>query len=621
MVGVGDRRQEARAAAIGFRHHQAGALGALADEGEPAAVGRPARAVGSARQRVAAPGLQVEDGDHRVGPAGRVVVHHGVGDPRAVGRDLDVAHRAEREQVFRRQSAGGLAAERRQRQRRQQQRGKSSDHAGEYSGGPVTGRPVAAGPWRAGRAARKPRGTATPAGAAAARGRGHWIQSVGMGGVGTEVVVVLVLLLANGVFAMSEISIVAARKVRLQQRADDGDRMAKAALALANAPSQFLSTVQIGISLVGVLAGAYGGATIAKSLQARLEQIPSVAPYAEGLALGLVVAVITYLSLIIGELVPKRIGLNHPETIASWVAIPMMGLARIGAPLVALLTGSTNLVLRIFGIKGQIDPHLTEDEIRAVISQGAESGALESEEESLVQRVFRVGDQRVGAIMTPRLDIEWVDVNATDDELREFLGGHSHGQFVVCKASLDNVLGTVRAADLLTMAMKGAPINLKALVQEPLFVPDSMGIFKLLEALKASHRHMAIVLDEFGAVEGLVTVTDLLEAFVGSLPTDRADERAIVARPDGSWLVDGATPIDDVVSDLGLDELPEDEAGAYHTLGGFVMARLGRIPRTADSFEWSGMRFEVVDMDGRRIDKVLVNRLAPAEAAIGEVSD
>ncbi|MGE0362395.1 MAG: hemolysin family protein [Vicinamibacterales bacterium] len=442
-----------------------------------------------------------------------------------------------------------------------------------------------------------------------------------MGGVGTEIVVVLVLLLANGIFAMSEISIVAARKVRLQQRADDGDRMAKAALALANAPTQFLSTVQIGISLVGVLAGAYGGATIAESLQRWLEQFPRIAPYAEGLALGLVVAVITYLSLIVGELVPKRIGLNHPETIASWVAIPMMGLARIGSPLVSLMTGSTNLVLRVFGIKGQVDPHLTEDEIRAVISQGAESGALEETEESLVQRVFRVGDQRLAAIMTPRLDIEWVDAAASGDELREFLSGHSHGQFVVCSGSLDNVLGTVRAADLLSTAMKDAPIALKSLIQEPLFVPDSMGIFKLLEALKASHRHMAIVLDEFGAVEGLVTVTDLLEAFVGSLPTDAAEERAIVVRPDGSWLVDGATTIDDVVSDLGLDELPEDEAGAYHTLGGFVMARLGRIPRTADRFEWGGMRFEVIDMDGRRIDKVLVQRLAAKEAAVGEVSD
>jgi putative hemolysin len=442
-----------------------------------------------------------------------------------------------------------------------------------------------------------------------------------MGGVGTEIVVVLVLLLANGVFAMSEISIVAARKVRLQQRADDGDRMAKAALALANSPTTFLSTVQIGISLVGVLAGAYGGATIAEVLQGRLEQIPMVAPYAEGLALGLVVAVITYLSLIIGELVPKRIGLNHPETIASWVAIPMMGLARIGAPLVTLLTGSTNLVLRVFGIKGHGDPHLTEDEIRAVISQGAESGALEEDEESLVQRVFRVGDQRVGAIMTPRLDIEWVDVSASDDQLREFLGGHSHGQFVVCQESLDNVLGTVRAADLLSMAMKDAPITLKSLIKEPLFVPDSMGIFKLLEALKASHRHMAIVLDEFGAVEGLVTVTDLLEAFVGSLPTDAAGERAIVMRADGSWLVDGATPITDVLNDLGLDELPEGEAGTYHTLGGFVMARLGRIPRTADAFEWGGMRFEVIDMDGRRIDKVLVNRLTPHAAVVPAAGD
>jgi putative hemolysin len=444
----------------------------------------------------------------------------------------------------------------------------------------------------------------------------HPLQLAGqMLGIGTEIVVVLLLLVANGIFAMSEISIVAARKVRLQQRADDGDRRAAAALALANAPSQFLSTVQVGISLVGVLAGAYGGATIAEPLQATFEQMPLVAPYARGLSLGLVVAVITYLSLIIGELVPKRIGLNHPETIASWVAMPMQLLARVGGPFVALLTGSTNLVIRLVGIKGEVEPHLTEDEIRAVISQGAESGALEENEESLVQRVFRVGDQRVGAIMTPRLDIEWVDVDAAGDELREFLSGHSHGQFVVCHESLDNVLGTVRAADLLSVSMKNAPITLRSLIQEPLFVPDSMGVFKLLEALKASHRHLAIVLDEFGAVEGLVTVTDLLEAFVGSLPTDAAADRPIAARSDGSWLVDGAAPIADVTTEIGLDELPEGEAGAYHTLGGFVMARLGRIPRTADAFDWGGMRFEVVDMDGRRIDKVLVSRVGPGAAA------
>jgi putative hemolysin len=436
--------------------------------------------------------------------------------------------------------------------------------------------------------------------------------------LGTEIVVVLLLLVANGVFAMSEISIVAARKVRLQQRADDGDRRAAAALALANAPTRFLSTVQVGISLVGVLAGAYGGATIAEPLQGALEQVPLLVPYARPLSLGLVVAVITYLSLIFGELVPKRIGLNHPETIASWVATPMLWLARVGGPFVALLTGSTNLVLRVFGLRADLDPHLTEDEIRAVISQGAQSGALEEHEESLVQRVFRVGDLRVGAIMTPRLDIEWVDADASGETLREFLSGHAHSQFVVCHESLDNVLGTVRAADLLSVAMKNAPITLRSLIQEPLFVPDSMGVFKLLEALKASHRHLAIVLDEFGAVEGLVTVTDLLEAFVGSLPSQAGMERPIVARADGSWLVDGAAPIAEVASEIGLDDLPENESGAYQTLGGFVMARLGRIPRTADRFEWGGMRFEVMDMDGRRIDKVLVARTAlPATATDG----
>ncbi len=440
-------------------------------------------------------------------------------------------------------------------------------------------------------------------------------------GVGTEVVVVLLLLVANGVFAMSEISIVAARKVRLQQRAEDGDRRAKVALELAVAPTKFLSTVQVGISLVSVLAGAYGGATIAEPLGEVFLQVPLLAPYARGLSLGLVVAVITYLSLIIGELVPKRIGLNHPETIASWVAMPMQFLARIGGPVVALLTGSTNLVLRVLGIKGNAEAHLTEDEIRAVISQGAESGALEEHEESLVQRVFRVGDQRVGAIMTPRLDIEWVDVDAAGDELREFLSGHSHGQFVVCHGSLDNVLGTVRAAEMLSVAMKNSPITLRSLIKEPLFVPDSMGIFKLLEALKASHRHLAIVLDEFGAVEGLVTVTDLLEAFVGSLPTDAAADRAIVTRADGSWLIDGAAPIDDVTVELGLDDLPEGESGTYHTLGGFVMARLGHVPRTADVCDWGGMRFEVIDMDGRRIDKVLVSRVSSLRAADLDASD
>jgi putative hemolysin len=425
-----------------------------------------------------------------------------------------------------------------------------------------------------------------------------------MSGVSTEIVVVLLLLVANGVFAMSEIAVVAARKVRLAQRADAGDRRAGRALELAKAPSQFLSTVQVGISLVGVLAGAYGGATIAVALEPPIASIPVLAPYAEGLALGLVVAAITYLSLIIGELVPKRIALTNPETIASWVAGPMSAISRAAAPLVWLLTASTNLMLRLTGIKGEDQQHLTEDEIRAVVSQGVQSGALEQTEEALVQRVFRLADQRVASIVTPRVDIEWVDVDTPPEKLREFLATHRHGQFVVCAGSLDNVVGTVRAADLLSYYVRGARVTLREVLREPLFVPDSTEVFKLLETFRDSHRHVAVVLDEFGAVEGIVTVTDLLEAFVGAIPTEAAN-RAMVPRADGSWLVDAATAVGDVLGPLGL-ELPEDEVGAYHTLGGFVLARLGRIPTEADVFEWSGARFEVLDMDGRRIDKVLV---------------
>ena len=406
---------------------------------------------------------------------------------------------------------------------------------------------------------------------------------------------------------MSEIAVVAARKVRLKQRAEDGDERAKSALALAHDPNQFLATVQVGITMVGVLAGAYGGVTIAGQLAVPIAQVAVLAPYADGIALGVVVAAITYLSLIIGELVPKRIGLNNPETIASWVARPMLWLSRVGGPVVALLTASTNLVLRVFGIRGHAEPNLTEDEIKALISQGAETGAVGAAEENIVQRVFQLGDQRVAAIMTPRPDIEWIDVDANADELREFLASHAHTQFVVCHGGLDNVLGIVRSADLLPLAFKGVAIELRTVTREALFVPDSMPAVQLLESFRASHKHVALVMDEYGAVEGLVTVTDLLTAIVGDLPADAAEAvGAFVARPDGSWLVDGSAPIEEVATRFAIDQLPEDEAGAYHTIGGFVMARLGRVPKTADQFEWGGLRFEVIDMDGRRIDKVLV---------------
>src|SRR5689334_21064254 len=416
---------------------------------------------------------------------------------------------------------------------------------------------------------------------------------------------------------MSEIAVVAARKVRLQQRAEDGDERARTALALAHDPNKFLSTVQFGITLVGVLAGAYGGATIAEKLAVPISEIPQLARYAEGIALGVVVTVITVMSLIVGELVPKRIGLNNPEAIASWVARPMILLSKIGGPVVGMLTAVTNLVLRLFGIKGEAEPNLTEDEIKALISQGAETGAVGATEENIVQRVFQLGDQRVAAIMTPRPDIEWIDVDASEEELREFLASHSHTQFVVCHGGLDEVLGIVRSADLLPIAFKGSRIELRSLVREALFVPDSMPAVQLLESFRSSHKHVALVMDEYGAVEGLVTVTDLLTAIVGDLPADASEAQgAFVSRADGSWLVDGSAAMEEVQVHFGMDGLPEEEAGAYHTIGGFVMARLGRVPKTADNFEWGGLKFEVMDMDGRRIDKVLVSRKhAPAAPA------
>src|SRR5688572_26851092 len=412
---------------------------------------------------------------------------------------------------------------------------------------------------------------------------------------------------------MSEIAVVAARKVRLQQRAEEGDERAKTALALAHDPNRFLSTVQFGITLVGVLAGAYGGATLAAKLAVPIAEVPQLARYAEGIALGLVVSVITVLSLIIGELVPKRIGLNNPEAIASWVARPMILLSKIGGPVVHVLTAATNLVLRVFGIKGEAEPNLTEDEIKALISQGAETGAVGATEENIVQRVFQLGDQRVAAIMTPRPDIEWIDVDASEEELREFLASHAHTQFVVCHGGLDDVAGIVRSADLLPLAFKGVRIDLRKLTKEALFVPDSMPAVQLLESFRQSHKHTALVMDEYGAVEGLVTVTDLLTAIVGDLPADASEAIGeFVSRADGTWLVDGSAAMEEVLTHFGMDSLPEDEAGAYHTIGGFVMARLGRVPKTADVFEWGGMKFEVIDMDGRRIDKVLVTRKHPA---------
>lgn len=422
-----------------------------------------------------------------------------------------------------------------------------------------------------------------------------------------EVLFVLLLIVANGVFAMSEIAIVSARKVRLQQWANEGNPRARVALELANAPNRFLPTVQIGITLIGILAGAFGGATIAELLAGIAGQVPWLAPYSEALGLGIVVVLITYLSLIVGELVPKRVALNNPEQIAMAVATPMRTLSAIAAPVVHLLSTSTEVVLRVLGIKPSAEYQVTEEEIKVLIEQGTEAGTFEAAEQDMVQRVFRLGDRRVSALMTPRLEIAWLDLDDSLEENHQTMTTSVHSRFPVCQGSLDNVLGIAQVKDLLVRNLTNQPLDLTASLQTPLFVPEGMLALKVLELFKQSGTHTALVVDEYGVIQGLVTLNDILEAIVGDIPSvDELAEPQAVQREDGSWLLDGMLPVEEFFELFEIEELPEEQQGNFQTLGGFVITHLGRIPAAADHFERSGLRFEVMDMDGNRVDKVLV---------------
>jgi putative hemolysin len=438
-----------------------------------------------------------------------------------------------------------------------------------------------------------------------------------LGDVMTEIVIIVLLLLVNGVFAMSEIAVVTSRRVRLEQRAERGDKGAAAALAIAREPSQFLSTVQVGITLVGVLAGAFGGATLSEELAAGLTTIPRLAPYAEPLALALVVGAITYLSLIVGELVPKRIALGAPERIAATIARPMRLLARVTAPMVALLTGSTNLTLRLLGVRPHAEAGITEEEIRALVGQGAQSGVVQTTEHEIVESVFRLGDRSVRAIMTPRPDVEWIDLEDDEAEtpLAAQLDATRRGLQLVADGDLDHVVGFVHAEDLLAHCLTGGRVDratLRTSARPPLFVPASMPVFQLLETFRASRQQAAVVLDEYGGVTGVVTLHDVLEELVGDLPTPSEAEEGppIVRRPDGSWLMDGSVPVGDVEAELDI-VLTGDERDDFQTLAGFVLTRLGRLPRPSEHVTWHGHRFEVVALDGRRIEKVAVVREDP----------
>ena len=425
-----------------------------------------------------------------------------------------------------------------------------------------------------------------------------------------QFLLILFLVLLNGFFAMSEMAVIASRRARLSARAARGDHRARRVLQIAERPSRFLSTVQVGITLVGILAGAIGGATVGERLAELFGQVSLLAPVADAAGFAVVVIVTTYLSLILGELVPKQIALSHPERIASRVAGPMRTLSALAAPVVSLLEGSTNLVMRATGLRRVGSDHVSEEEVRTLIAEGTKAGVFEPAEKDMMIAVMRLADRPARAFMTPRPDIAWLDLDDSPEETRRKLLGSKFSRLPVAKGSLDEVVGVIQRTDLLDRYLEGKPLKLTEAVRQAPVVHDAAPALKVLQALKQSAVHLALVVDEYGALEGLVTATDVLEAIVGEFREQGVEPALVHRREDGSWLMDGGLSTHQVQDTLGLTDFPTDRG--FHTLAGFVLAELEHVPRPGEHFEWGGYRFEVVDMDGRRIDKVLVSRIEPA---------
>lgn len=426
-----------------------------------------------------------------------------------------------------------------------------------------------------------------------------------------EILIIVLLILANSLFVMSELAIVSARKVRLQQLAERGNRKARVALDLSNSPNRFLATVQVGITLLAILSGAFGEGTIARRLEPLLNRVSGLQAYSSAIASVIAILIITYLTLVIGELVPKRLALNNPEPIAAMVAIPMRMLSKFASPIVHLLSTSTDMVVQMLGIRPSSEPEVTEEEIRVLIEQGTEAGTFEVAEQDMVERVFRLGDRPVSALMTPRPEIVWLDLEDTVEVNRRKMVESSHSRFPICQGELDNVLGIVEVTDVLSRCLDNQPLDFTQMLQRPLFVPESMRGLKVLELFKQSGIHIVFVVDEYGVMQGLVTLNDILIELVGDLPSVyNPDEPQAVQREDGSWLLDGMLPVENFFELFDIDELPGQQKGNYHTMGGFVITHLGRIPTAAEHFEVGSFRFEVVDMDGNRVDKVLVMPLS-----------
>lgn len=418
----------------------------------------------------------------------------------------------------------------------------------------------------------------------------------------TEVFIILGLIILNGFFSMAEIALVSARKARLEGQAARGDMDAKRALELANHPDTFLSTIQIGITLVGVLTGIYSGDTFKQPLQQWLSGIGLLADYSSTLATIIIVVVVTYLTLVLGELVPKRIGLSDPEAIAKFVAGPMRIMSRITHPFIWLLSKSSNLIVRLFNMK-QNDNQVTEEEIKAIISEGTEQGTIEEAEQEIIERVFHLSDRNITSLMTHRTDIIWVDISKTVGEVRKQVGEDMHSFYPVCENNVDHIKGVLSLKDLFVADVE-APV--KTIMKEALYVPENNTAYQVLEKFKQTKIHHCFIVDEYGTVLGLITLNDILEAIVGDIPQEEDEEYEITKRADGSYLIDGQIPFYDFLSYFDRTEWMLEGDQDFDTLAGFIIHQLEKIPVTGDTMEWNVFRFEIVDMDQHRIDKILV---------------
>ncbi|HEV7928888.1 MAG TPA: hemolysin family protein [Nitrosospira sp.] len=429
-----------------------------------------------------------------------------------------------------------------------------------------------------------------------------------------EISLLFALIILNGLFAMSEIALISARRAQLQNMAQNGDSGAAAAIQLGDDPNRFLSTIQIGITFIGIMNGIIGEAALARPFSAWLESFGVQSVLADYLATGLVVVGITYFTIVLGELVPKRLGQMNPEAVARWVSRPMLWLALVSKPFVKLLAGSTQFILSMFGIKEQGRPSVTQEEIHLMLAEGSSAGVIEHEEHQMIQNVFRLDDRQIASLMVPRSDVVYLDIEEPLEENIKRIESSEHSRFPVLKGSWEEIVGVARARQFLTQTLRGEKLSLTENLHAPVFVPESLTGIELLENFKNSGLNLVFVIDEYGEVQGIVTLKDVMEAITGEFKPRRPEDAWAVKREDGSWLLDGFIPVPELKDRLGIKEVPEEEKGRYNTLSGMLMLLIGKLPQTADRCEWEGWTFEVIDMDGNRIDKVLATKTNAASA-------